>query len=76
MIINDISKLSESLNSLGLDNLNYILENKNIKMIWNSQNNTYQINREFNINDINSETEFIIDKIFVISNSKKLIMRI
>ena len=65
MIINDILKLSESLSSLGLDNLNYILENKNINMIWNPQNNIYQINREFNINDINQETEFIIDKILI-----------
>lgn len=68
MIINDIKKLSESLKSIGLDNLNYILSNKNLKMIWS--NNSYLIERieNQNIHDIqitDPESQFIIDKTLI-----------
>jgi hypothetical protein len=65
MIINDISKLSESLISLGIENLNHVLENKNIKMTWNAQDNTYSIDKKNNITIQTPETEFIIDKILI-----------
>lgn len=65
MIINDIKKLSESLNTIGLDNLNYVLNNKNLKVTW--INDSYIIERfdnyitlESQIN--NPESEFIVDK--------------
>ncbi len=65
IIINDISKLIISLKNLGLNNINSILNNKIIKMTWNPESNTYNIEEVSNclINDIN--TEFIVDKILL-----------
>lgn len=65
MIINDITKLSESLVIIGIDNLNFILENKNIKMTWNATDNTYQIDKNQNIQVTNPEIEFIVDKTLI-----------
>jgi len=65
MIINDITKLSESLTIVGIDNLNFILENKNIKMTWDALNNTYQIDKNQIIQVTNPEIEFVIDKILI-----------
>jgi hypothetical protein len=64
MIINDISKLSKSLRNLGLNNLNYILENKNIKMTYCIENSTYQIDKN-NLEIYNPDVEFIVDKILI-----------
>ncbi len=64
MIINDISKLSKSLKNLGITNLNYILENKNIKMTFNSSNDSYQIDKN-NLEITNPEIEFTVDKILI-----------
>lgn len=65
MIINDIKKLSDSLNIIGIDNLNYILSNKNLKVTWND--NSYVIERFDNIINLesqihNPDCEFIINK--------------
>ncbi len=64
MIINDISKLSKSLRNLGLDDFNYILENKNIKMTYNLDHDSYQIDKT-NLEISNPDIEFIVDKILI-----------
>ncbi len=61
MIINDITKLKESLLIIGLDNLNYILSGKNIKVIYNSEQQNYIIDTD-NLDLTDIDTEFIIDK--------------
>jgi len=61
MIINDIGKLKESLVIIGLDNLNYILSGKNIKVIYNVEEPHYIIDKS-NLDINNLELEFIIDK--------------
>lgn len=65
MIINDISKLSKSLEIIGLDNLNYIIENQNIKMIYNSDTTLYNIEKGSQLQITNPENEFIVDKILI-----------
>ena len=65
MIINDISKLIRSLKNLGVTNLNNVFDNKIMKMTWNSELETYNI-EETTTNQVNNlETEFIVDKILI-----------
>jgi hypothetical protein len=68
MIINDIIKLKESITIIGFDNINWILNNKFIKIIYNIDTKKYLIeNIEFinNYIDDNDENQFIIDKTLI-----------
>jgi hypothetical protein len=66
MIINDILKLKESIEIIGFDNINWLLNNKLIICTYNSETKKYFMN---NINIYNGneleENQFIIDKTLI-----------
>jgi len=67
MILNDINKLIESINLIDIDNLNWVLNNKNIMITYSSENNNYSITKITNnkINFIENENNFLIDKTLI-----------
>jgi hypothetical protein len=67
MIINDISKLIESVKIVGIDNINWIMSNKIVKVTYFNEEKKYIIENISNINlvgDLN-ENQFIIDKTLI-----------
>ena len=66
MIINDIIKLKESINIIGFDNINWLLNNKLIICTFEPEKKEYLMN---NINIYNgeelNENQFIIDKTLI-----------
>jgi len=67
MIINDISKLIESMELLNIDNLNWILNNKNILVNYSVENKDYSITKLNNNqgNLLENEYMFLIDKTLI-----------
>jgi hypothetical protein len=67
MIINDINKLIESINLIGIDNLNWILGNKNIIINYSEEDKNYSITRLNNNqgNIVENENYFLIDKTLI-----------
>jgi hypothetical protein len=67
MILNDINKLIESIKLINIDNLNWILNNKNIMITYSNEDNNYLIAKLNNnkINFIENENNFLIDKTLV-----------
>ena len=67
MIINDISKLIESINLIGINNLNWILNNKNILINYSDENKNYSITKLNNNqgNIVENENYFLIDKTLI-----------
>lgn len=67
MIINDINKLIESINLIGIDNLNWILSNRNILINYLEENKNYSITRLNNNqgNIVENENYFLIDKTLI-----------
>ena len=64
MIINDISKLIESIKIIGIDCVNWVLSNNIIKITFCPDNKTYSVEKLLNSNltgEIN-ENQFVIDK--------------
>ena len=67
MIINDISKLIESINIIGIDNINWILSCKNIKAIFFENEKKYIFEKILD-DDIPlklDDSQFIIDKTII-----------
>jgi len=67
MVVNDIQKLTESINIVGLNNINWVLSNKIIKITYVLDDKKYFIEQINNINlieDLNSN-QFIIDKTLI-----------
>jgi hypothetical protein len=62
MIINDITKLLDSLNLIQYENLNWILSNKFILIEYNVEEKIYKIIQKNNYEEINNEYQFLIDK--------------
>jgi len=63
MIINDIGKLIESVNTLGRENLNWLLCNKIIISTYNPDDKTHQMKQTLvATNCIEENNEFILDK--------------
>jgi hypothetical protein len=67
MIINDISKLIESINLIGIANLNWILNNKNILVNYSEETKNYSITKLNNNqgNIIENDNYFLIDKTLI-----------
>jgi hypothetical protein len=67
MIINDISKLIESINLIGINNLNWILNNKNILVNYSDENKDYSITKLNNNqgNIVENDNYFLIDKTLI-----------
>jgi hypothetical protein len=63
MIINDITKLINSINIIGIDNLNWILSNKLIYIDYDEDTKKYSIQKITSLNNIeHPEHQFHIDK--------------
>lgn len=69
MIINDISKLLESIQIIGIDNINWVLSNKIIKISYFEQDKKYMVekingnkNSGIGFTEELNENQFIIDK--------------
>ena len=67
MIINDITKLTESINLIGINNLNWILNNKNILINYSEESKNYSITKLNNNqgNIVENENYFLIDKTLI-----------
>lgn len=67
MIINDINKLIESIEIIGIDNINWIMSNKIIKVTFIIDEKKYIIEKLNNINIAGDleDNEFIIDKTLI-----------
>ena len=67
MIINDMSKLKESIEIIGFDNINWTLDNKFIVVTYNPENKNYVLENVHNItnNFELNESQFIIDKTLI-----------
>lgn len=67
MIINDISKLMESIDIIGLENINLILSNQIVKVTYLIDKQSYQIERFTSfINNVDLDvSQFIIDKTLI-----------
>jgi hypothetical protein len=67
MIINDINKLIKSIEIIGIENLNWIMSNKIIKITFIIDEKNYLIEKLNNINSIENleDNQFIIDKILI-----------
>ena len=67
MIINDIFKLIESIKTINIDNINWILSNKIIKIGFFADEKKYIVEKINNVNTIGEldENHFIIDKTLV-----------
>ncbi len=67
MIINDISKLIESVKIIGIENINWILSNKIVKITYFSEDKKYQVEQLLNNNLIGDldENQFVIDKTLI-----------
>lgn len=64
MIINDILKLIDSIQLIGVDSINWILSNKLIKVTYFNDENKYSIEKIGNLNlhgELN-QNQFIVDK--------------
>ena len=57
MIINDVTKLIESLTILNLENINFIFDNKLVLIDYNFENNTYD-----NFKVMENNCDFDIDE--------------
>jgi hypothetical protein len=71
MIINDIQKLIESIETLEQENINWILDNKIIKMTYNLDVEKYNIEKLPLLNEyINNDNEFVfvIDKTLILKS--------
>ena len=68
MIINDIAKLIESINTVGLKNINLILSNNVVKITYDSNSKLYEIekiNPFLNNNLELNENQYVIDKTLI-----------
>ncbi len=67
MIINDINKLIESINLIEINNLNWILSNKNILVSYSEETKNYSINKLNNNqnNVVENDNYFLIDKTLI-----------
>lgn len=67
MIINDITKLIDSINIIGLDNFNSILSNVVIKITFDAEKKNYNSEKILNnyTNTELNETQFVIDKTII-----------
>ena len=67
MIINDISKLIDSVRIIGIENMNWVMSNKMIKITYFIDEKNYQIEKINNINIPHDfdENQFIIDKTLI-----------
>jgi len=66
MIINDITKLIESINMLEIHNLNWILSNKNISITYSPETTQYLITKLISNQQIqNDDNVFLIDKTLI-----------
>ena len=67
MIINDITQLTESINLIGINNLNWILNNKNILINYSEESKNYSITKLNNNqgNIVENENYFLIDKTLI-----------
>ncbi len=71
MIINDIQKLIESVETLEQENINWILDNKIIKMTYNIDDEKYHVEKLPLLNEyVNNDNEFIfiIDKTLILKS--------
>ena len=67
MIINDINKLIESIEIIGIDNINWIMSNKIIKVTFIIDEKKYIIEKLNNVNIVGDleDNQFIIDKTLI-----------
>lgn len=65
MIINDICKLIESVNTVGRNNLNWLLANKIIISTYDPESKKYTMNKANIANNCIDENQFIIDKTLI-----------
>ena len=65
MIILDIQKLIFSLQTIGYNNINWLLNNKILLITFNPENSTYIIENNNNISTNLKENQFYIDKTLV-----------
>lgn len=67
MIINDISKLIESVETIGIDNINWVMSNKIIKITYMMDEQKYvveKLNNQHAIGELH-ENQFIVDKTLI-----------
>ena len=67
MIINDINKLIDSINIIKIDNINWVMSNKIIKISFFEDEKNYVVEKIVSMNNINDldENQFIIDKTLI-----------
>lgn len=67
MVINDIQKLIESLNIIGLNNINWIMSNNVVKITFVQCDNNYIVDKIDNVNSIGdlNTNQNIIDKTLI-----------